>query len=665
MEKTTAVRKAYYPALDGLRLFAMLGVLAYHYAPAHCPGGFLGVDVFLVISGFLLTRSLLERHPEGFKRWYARYLLRRVLRLGVPMLVMFLTAIAIINAFYSELLYNVRGALISSLFFANNWWQIAQGSSYFQAYVHPSAFTHLWYIAVLMQICLIWPLLIALVLRQSGSRQMVFKVSVGVAVASALAMALLYHSGNDPSRIYYGTDTRLYAFALGSALAALPGMDQGRRRRRSALPPAAMEAVSLVLLLGLLFMSMHLFDQSKWTYRGGLFLSAILAALLVGALTRRTAVARILGARPLALAGKCTYSCYLWYYPVLTLGNATPFLANKAWLQWIILAALSFLTYLFAEQKLTQSLMRGHLPHLEAIKNLPAQLRSSWPALIAAVVCLAMAVSTVVGLVRAPSGDNQTVAEMEAQIAENQRILAEQQAQRDRDELASSGSVDWLSPSIQLFCRDSSTTFVGDSILLAAAKPLSQIFPNAVIDGKVGRQLNQSVDLIQSLRDEGKLGDIVVVVLGSNGSFTDDQFKSFMELISDKTVFLVNTSEPRPWQEEVNKKLAACADEDDKDNIYLIDWKTLIDQHPEWLYEDMTHTNEEGAQEFAALIATEMYNTLVDEDQRAKDAEADAYAKESSAEQSSSDQDEDEQSTEKQSSADQDEQRTETASDSE
>jgi peptidoglycan/LPS O-acetylase OafA/YrhL len=637
MAKTTGPRKVYYPALDGLRLFAMLGVLAYHYAPAHCPGGFLGVDVFLVISGFLLTRSLLAPHPEGFGRWYARYLLRRVLRLGLPMLVMFLLAVSVINAFYSDLLYNVRGALISSLLYVNNWWQIAQGSSYFQSYVHPSAFTHLWYIAVLMQICLVWPLVVTLVLRLTGRREMVSYVSAGLAILSALIMALVYHADTDPSRIYYGTDTRFYAFALGGALAALPVMASGRRRR-SSLPPAALEAGSFLLLLALLFMSMHLFDQSKWTYRGGLFLSALLAAILVGLLARPSAVARILGARPLALAGKCTYSCYLWYYPVMTMGNATPFLAKNAWLQWIILAALSVLTYVFVEEWLTKSLMRGRLPKAEALRSLPGRIRTSLPALIAALVCLALTVSSVVGLVRAPSGDNQTVAEMEAQIAENQRILAEQQAQRDRDDLASSGSVDWLAPSIQLFCRNSSVSFVGDSILLAAAKPLSQLFPQAVIDGKVGRQLNQSVDIINSLRDQGTLGDIVVVVLGSNGSFTDEQFKTFMEAISDKTVFLVNTSEPRPWQEEVNKKLAACADGDEEDNIYLIDWKTLIDQHPEWLYEDMTHTNEEGAQQFAALIATDMYNTLVDQDQREKDAKADAAAKEKTASAESADQ---------------------------
>ena len=629
MANRNGSRKGYYPALDGLRLLAMLGILAYHYAPAHCPGGFLGVDVFLVISGFLLTRSLLERSKEGFGRRYARYLAKRVLRLGVPMLAMFLLAVSFLNIFYGDLLYNVRGALISSLFYVNNWWQIAQGSSYFQAYVHPSAFTHLWYIAVLMQICVVWPLIVTFVMRATGNRRAVCTVALVLAAVSAVLMAVLYHSGADPSRVYYGTDTRFYAFALGGALAAFLG-PQGKRSRRVAISPVAVEAVSGVLLVVLLFMSLHLFDQSTWTYRGGLFLSAVFATALVAFLTVSRTVGGVLGARPMAFLGKCTYSCYLWYYPVMTMGNATPVLAGHVWLQWIILAALSVLTYLFVEEWLTAGILRGARPDADRTQKLVRRVRGSVPLMAAAVVCMVLCVSSVVGLVRAPSGDNQTVAEMEAQIEENERLLAEQQAQRERQELQETGkTVDWLSPSVQLFCRDSSTTFVGDSILLAAAKPLSESFPNAIIDGKVGRQLNQSVDIINSLREQGTLGDNVVVVLGSNGTFTDEQFNTFMDALSDRTVFLVNTSEPRPWQSEVNEKLAKRADADKKDKIYLIDWKSLIDQHPEWLYEDMTHTNADGAQGFATLIATEMYNTLVDEKQREKDAKADEAAKKS------------------------------------
>ncbi|MEE0509639.1 MAG: acyltransferase family protein [Peptococcaceae bacterium] len=627
MSKETS-RKSYYPALDSLRVLAMLAILVYHYAPHRLAGGFIGVDLFLVISGFLLARSLLKWETKGFKRTYAAYLIKRILRLGIPMVLVFLASVSVINIFFPDLLYNIRGALLSSIVYVNNWWQIGLGYSYFEQYVHPSAFTHLWYVAVLMQLCVVWPLLFTVMRRIKKGPFALAAVQLALAVISAVLMAVLYNGNGDPSRVYYGTDTRLYAFALGGALGTIwrPGkMVQLHGRKVSALA----DLVGIVGIVLLLVLALRLQDQSVWTYRGGLFLAALVSTVTVAALTVPGGiVSRLLSLRFLTFLGKCTFSTYLWYYPVLTMGNMTPFLAAHKWIQWIILLALSLATYQFIEQGFVSKVTKGQLPDKQRIVDFFVSVASNKLHFAAVVLVVALCVSSGIGFARAQSGENETVAEMQAQIAANEELLAKQEALRERNEQAEIKDIPYLDRSVMLYCRDLKVTFVGDSILLGAAAPLTEVFPQAYIDGKVGRQLSQSNDVVKSLIDGGNMNDIVVIVLGSNGPFTEDQLDSLMSLLGDREVFLMNTKVPREWQDSVNTMLQNYADKSKKDNFHLIDWNSFIAEHPEWLYEDGTHPTPEGAEQFAKLIADTLYDELASDERKEKDKLADEAAAE-------------------------------------
>lgn len=626
--KKEAPRKEYFPALDSLRLFAMLAILAYHYVPHLVSGGFIGVDLFLVISGFLLARSLMKWEFKDFGIKYLAYTIKRVLRLGVPLVIVFLAVVSIINLFYSDLLYNIRGALISSVCFVNNWWQINLGFSYFEQYVHPSAFTHLWYVSVLMQLGLLWPLLIVGLRRMKKSPQFIAVVQIVLAVVSAVLMAVLYAGNGDPSRVYYGTDTRLYAFALGGALGTVWHPGKVARERGAGFSHLA-GAIGIIGMVILGVLSVKLQDQALLTYRGGMFLSAVVSTVVVAALTvPNSYVQRLLSFNWLVFLGKCTFSTYLWYYPVLTMGGMTPFLSANKWIQWIFLLALSIATYLFIEKAFVSKLTHGKLPDMRRFRNFLASMTTNWVHFVAVVLLVALCVSSGFGFARATSGENETVAEMQAQIEANERLLAKQKALQERNAQAEIKDVDYLSRSVMLFCRDLKVTFVGDSILLGAAAPLTEVFPLATIDGKVGRQLSQSGEVIQGLIDNGGMNDIVVLVLGSNGPFTEEQLDALMKQIGDRQVYLINTKVPREWQDGVNEMLKNYADKSKKDNFHMIDWKSFIDQHPELLYEDGTHPTPEGSEQFAKLIADRLYEDLASKERKEQDRLADEAAAE-------------------------------------
>ena len=636
MKKETS-HKAYYPALDGIRVFAMLAILIYHYAPHRLSGGFIGVDLFFVVSGFLLARSLMKWEIKDFASTYVAYLIKRVLRLGVPLLVVFLLSVSVINIFFPDLLYNIRGALLSSLLYFNNWWQINLGYSYFEQYVHPSAFTHLWYVAVLMQLSIVWPLLIVLMRRLRKGPFAICAVQLVLAVVSAVLMGVLYGGDGDPSRVYYGTDTRLYAFALGGALGTIwrPQKIFERNGKRVALLG---DLLAVAGIAALVVLALRLQDQSLWTYRGGMFLAAVAAVVATAGLTLPGSfVGRILGWQGLAFLGKCTFSTYLWYYPVLTMGNMNSFLAAHKWIQWLILLVLSVVTYLVVEQGFVSKITRGQLPDKAHIGRWLASVATNKWHFTAVVLTVAMIVSSIFGFARATSGENETVAEMQAQIAANQELLAKQQAIKERNEQAAVQDIPYLDRSVMLFCRELPVTFIGDSILLGAAAPLTEVFPQSYIDGKVGRQLSQSADVVQSLLDAGQMYDNVVIVLGSNGPFTEEQLDSLMSMLGDRQVYLMNTKVPREWQDQVNSMLQAYADKSKKDNFHLIDWKSFIDQHPEWLYTDGTHPTPEGAEQFAKLIADALYEDLASEERKEKDKLADEAAAEEAAAQQEAD----------------------------
>lgn len=611
-------QQVYYPALEALRVVALVGVVLYHYYPQYLPGGFIGVDIFLVLSGFLLARSLQAKYDRGYPFHYGAFLVKRAWRLWWPLFWMLLLAIGFINCFAPSFLFNVRATALSGLTFSNNWWQVLQGSSYFAEFVHPSAFTHLWYVALIMQVFVVFPLILRVCQRLLGHPLLEAAVLAVLALVSVVAMGLIYEPGGDPSRVYYGTDTRAFAFLIGAA-GGLLKEGQASRLLAERVPllrrlPVG-DGLSLVGLLGLIVLARQLMDQTAFTYRGGLFLASLTALLAIFGLSSRNSIlARLLSWKPLVWLGNRTYALYLWYYPVYAVLGRMSGLQKVPALQWLILLGLGVLTHSLAQGQIGRFL-KGWLQDLltrprEAlsretfIKDL-----HRWPGrAVALVLLLAFAGSALIGGLRAPAGENQTVAELQAQLAETQRKLEAKKRAEDRAQVEAMGAIEGLTDAERLFAADANVTFIGDSILLSAASPLAEAFPKATIDGQVGRQLNQSGAVVDRLAENGQLAETVVLVLGSNGPFTADQLEDLADQLGKRRLYFVNTHVNRQWQESVNEMLAAYVK--GHKNTKLIDWKSHVASHPEWLYEDQTHCNPEGASAFMQLVVKTLYQDL-------------------------------------------------------
>ena len=371
-----SLRSSHLPGLDGLRAFAVLGVVLYHFGFHWLSGGYLGVDLFFVLSGFLITSLLIEEHLANgsismLSFWGRR--LRRLLPALLTMLVVVVIGVGLINRY--RLLHNVivdihqlRSDAIATIFYVANWHLIFEHQSYFAQFAVPSPLQHTWSLAIEEQYYLLFPFAaMGLVLwsgRRHHGRTGSITVLLVVAAASALEMALLFHPGSDPSRVYYGTDTRAFDLLIGAALGVATA-DRGVRSARlgSWIDKLAWPAV---ILLGYFWVSAgtNSFEPRSFMYRGGFLLCSLLAAVVIAAAAFRPAslLTRLLSLRWLVAIGLVSYGIYLWHWPIVVLFNPTSLGMNSFLtdlVRCVLIASFTLLSYFFIERPIRRTTFRA------------------------------------------------------------------------------------------------------------------------------------------------------------------------------------------------------------------------------------------------------------------------------------------------------------------
>jgi peptidoglycan/LPS O-acetylase OafA/YrhL len=579
-------RLGYRPGLDGLRAIAVAAVFLYHSRIDWMPGGFLGVDLFFVLSGYLITSLLLVEWDARNRIDLRRFWARRARRL-LPALVVVVLAALILGAIFARSdLARTRGDAVSSLLYYTNWHLILANHSYFVRMGNPSLLQHLWSLAVEEQFYLVWPLLLVPGLVLVGRRRLPFLVVAGIVGSTALMWAL--YKPSDPSRVYYGTDTRAFLLLMGILLALLwPAIERLRR----ALPLLELLGVMALIASVLLFRQME--DFNPTLYRGGDLAAAFCFAVLIAAVAHpETGIGQALGVAPLRWLGERSYGIYLWHWPVVELmrpGVDIPWTGpGVVIVQATIVLSAAALSYRYVEQPIrTGTLQRALAERSRRIRlELVGAGAMGLVGALAVLFVIPKALNPVSGYVNPP------------------KVTA---AVKPQQPSTSTTQHTGSTPQKKLHALPAGRILaLGDSVMLGCTRQLKVALDHRVrIDATVGRQIDDTIKELERLRRHHQLPKTVVLQVGNNGPlWYSDLVNLKRALRGIPDVVVVNVRNTTSWQDESNHALVGWLQ--GWRAAHLADW--YGSSTPKML-EDGTHPWPYGCNVYSRVIADTLRST--------------------------------------------------------
>jgi peptidoglycan/LPS O-acetylase OafA/YrhL len=649
-EQGSNTRLSYRPALDGLRALAVVAVLAYHAGVGWARAGFLGVDVFFVLSGYLITALLLAEWQQEGGISLVRFWRRRARRL-LPALIVMLAAVAVaVPLLAPDQVDRLRGDLLAALGYVSNWRFIFEDQSYFAGAGRPPLLQHLWSLAVEEQFYLLWPPVLTWWLHRHGRRPWpdrraktfatgLVRPLLLAGAASAVLMALLYEPYTDPTRVYYGTDTRAAALLVGAALACTATRWQVTDR----IHPVGRTTLEVVGGLGLVGLALAIAKVDEFDpglYRGGFLWVAFLAAAVVASAAQPAGglgpVTAVLASRPLVWLGRRSYAIYLWFWPVYMLTrphrdvelSGLPLLGLRVGLT----VALAALSYRLVEQPIRAGALRTFWRDVRRARATGTPLHRpsvAWGLVMAvAMTCVGTGVAlnhrsnqpttlttgeaAALGIRLPQAGVGLNVAAVNAltttttvapttapptTVAEPTTTAAPARA------VEAPATVTTVPASLPTISAH--VTAIGDSVLLGAKPILEQHIEGIVVDAAVGRQFADVLALARAYRDGAKLGHMVLIQAGNNGPINPAQFEALLELLRDvRRVVIVNAKVDRSWQDHNNQVMASAVPR--WPNAVIADWHAAASAHPDAFYDDGLHLTSGGMRLFAETVLAVM-----------------------------------------------------------
>ena len=618
-----AKEMGYLPGLDGVRALAVIGVLLYHADLSWIPGGFLGVDVFFVLSGFLITSLILEEFDRSGRVDFRKFYLGRARRL-LPALILVLVVVSLAAALvYQDAARQLASDVVASIFYVNNWWYIAADQSYFEFIGRPPLLKHLWSLAVEEQFYLVWPAIAFLAMRRFA-RKGVFAVAATLAILSTiwmlqLAVANGFPDFADPSRAYFGTDSHSMGLLIGAAMATFwrPG------RMRRSLPTGAsviITAIGIAALLAVIWFFVFVGEFTPWLYRGGfLGLALIVATLIAAASHPGVGLGKAMGTQPWRYIGQRSYGLYLWHWPVFMATrpgldlplDGVPLLILRLGLT----VGIAELSFRFVEMPIRRGVIQRYAARIKAASGARRRrLRLVATAMISATVVSVVAVALLLAATTRTAGETVVAADVAAAMGiasggptevslddGSEGPAVEPSAASSAGTGTTSPATAGATPPATPTRNTGTVSAIGDSVMLGARSVLKDVIPGTRVDAAVSRYPGAFIGKLKRYVAGNRLAPIVVLHPGTNGVLPESMMREMLDILADSPrVVVVNTNMPRTWREPNNNVMADVVPE--YPNAVLADWRAASLDKPEYFASDGIHLTEKGAKAYANLI---------------------------------------------------------------
>lgn len=584
--------------LDALRALAIVLITLFHIFPDTFVGGYIGVCLFLVITGFLLAYgSAFDYMSENYS--VRRYFLKRLQRLYPPLLLVILVTVGLYHFILPGVLEDSGKEIVSVLLGFNNWWQLAMNADYFARVVNASPFTHMWFLGVEIEYVILWPMLFGLCILLKRWDTAPLLLLFGI--ISAGLMAFMSAQGVDISRLYYGTDTRIFACLFGGAM-GLWFAKQGYEMYGGKLFPVRYDILFGILLVPVLAATFLLRGQSPFLYEGGMQLFTLIFCLMLFAVIDDQNFGSRLENPILKWIGSHSYEIFLWQYPVLFLFQ------RKGWHILTYGPALEILLILILSswsKEVPALIFKFKLPFSgEDLKRRLSRYSFTLVTVISAVIML-FGMHDVLASDFNPN--HQPGYKLKMELEQKQAELARAQAERAAREAEEAEKIRTAQERLAARLRGAGITMIGDSVMVGSSPGILEIMPDADIDALSSRDVCGGFETAQKLQAEGRLSDIVVIALGTNGPLLEHEpyatgMQNLLQLLgTERQIYWITCyCSYSQWMAMNNQYLAEL--EQTRPNFHLIDWYPLALNHPEWLHSDGTHPNMDGAEQYAKLI---------------------------------------------------------------
>ena len=568
----------YIPAIDGLRALAVIAVMFYHLGFSWIPGGFLGVDLFFVISGYVITRMLLDSIAQSGGLDLRGFYLARLRRLLPALLFMLTTTIIAVGICAPDtikrLLVDTPFALTGTI----NWWLVANEQDYFESIGRPPLLQHTWSLAVEAQFYLVWPLILYFILKKFGKKHIPV-AALFIAAASGIALLLVSFSidaanASKVSHVYFGTDTHSIGLFLGAAL-AVSWIPQNFRVELSRKGQNFIDGIGVFGFIGILATFLLIDASNPAMYKIAFPLAGIFGAAIIASIVHPASrFAPVLQNKVLLWIGERSYAIYLWHWVIFQVTRPTVDLAGQAWalysLRILIVFALADISLRYVELPIRRGVIQYWI---KGRKYRTKKERNRQTSLLSTTTVIVVIIAAVIS-VRAIS------------IANDARVALEKSLTVDTSTVVPT--------------EKDGLWVTGDSVILGIRSVLEENQPISLVNARIGRQAPELLEVL--IQDQPQALDSPVIFnLGNNNALSREQVEQIFEAVKGQPqIIVVNTAVPRPWRDGNNQIINEVAAKYPQADV--IDWNAISNGRPEYFAPDGVHLVPAGVNAYVSAI---------------------------------------------------------------